>query len=116
MPVAWIRGKVFVFAALAALAFPALAQEWPKQHPVQFIVAFGPGSTTDLVGRLVGQKLGESLGQTVGVENKPGAGGNIGAQYAKRAAHDRYTVLTITLPYPLTPTPAPPPATHPLTH
>ena len=68
------RGKRrgFVFAALAALAAPALAQEWP-QRPVQFIVAFGPGSTTDIVGRLVAQKLGESLGQSFVVENRPGA-------------------------------------------
>lgn len=90
-----IRG----FAALALSLVPlvAPAQDWPKQKPVQFIVAFGPGSTTDLVGRLVAQKLGESLGQSVVVENKPGAGGNIGAQFVKRAAPDGYTVLVISV-------------------
>ncbi len=89
MQVTRVKRKIFVFAALAALALPALAQEWPKQRPVQFIVAFGPGSTTDIVERLVAQKLGESLGQSVVVENKPGAGGNIGAQFVKRAAPTR---------------------------
>ena len=97
MQVTWARRKGFVFAALAALALPAQSQEWPKQRPVQFIVAFGPGSTTDIVARLVAQKLGESLGQSVVVENKPGAGGNIGAQFVKRAAPDGYTVLVISV-------------------
>src|SRR5213592_1181622 len=91
--------KVFALAAVAALAAPALAQEWPKQRPVQFVVAFGPGSTTDIVARLVAQKLGESLGQSVVVENKPGAGSNIGAQFVKRAARDGHTVLVISVAY-----------------
>src|SRR5216117_3680937 len=95
--------KVFALAAVAALAFPALAQEWPKQRPVQFVVAFGPGSTTDIVARLVAQKLGESLGQSVVVENKPGAGGNIGAQFVKRAAPDGHTVLVISVAYAVNP-------------
>src|SRR6266581_8174432 len=103
MQVMRIEERFFFFAALAALAAPALAQEWPKQRPVQFIVAFGPGSTTDIVGRLVAQKLGESLGQTVVVENKPGAGGNIGAQFVKRAAPDGYTVLVISVAYAVNP-------------
>src|SRR5882762_4439461 len=103
MQVTWARRKGFVFAALAALALPVQAQEWPKQRPVQFIVAFGPGSTTDIVARLVAQKLGESLGQSVVVENKPGAGGNIGAQFVKRAAPDGYTVLVISVAYAVNP-------------
>src|SRR6266849_9526339 len=103
MQVARVKRKVFAFAALAALAAPTLAQEWPKQRPVQFIVAFGPGSTTDSVGRLVAQKLGESLGQAGVVDNKPGAGGNIGAQYVRRAAHDGYTVLVISVAYAVNP-------------
>ncbi len=103
MQVARVTRKAFVLAALAALAAPALAQEWPKQRPVQFVVAFGPGSTTDIVARLVAQKLGESLGQSVVVENKPGAGGNIGAQFVKRAAPDGYTVLVISVAYAVNP-------------
>src|SRR5437667_8170656 len=103
MQVTRIERKIFAFAALAALALPAPAQEWPKQRPVQFIVAFGPGSTTDIVARLVAQKLGEWLGQSVVVENKPGAGGNIGAQFVKRAAPDGYTVLVISVAYAVNP-------------
>src|SRR5437667_12863881 len=103
MQVTRVEKKVFVLAALAALAGPTLAQEWPKQHPIQFIVAFGPGSTTDIVGRLVAQQLGESLGQTVVVENKPGAGGNIGAQFVKSAAPDGYTVLVIRVAFAVNP-------------
>src|SRR5882762_9525254 len=97
MQVKRVQRKIFALAAIAALAAPALAQEWPKQRPVQFVVAFGPGSTSDIVARLVAQKLGESLGQSVVVENKPGAGGNIGAQFVKRAAPDGYTVLVISV-------------------
>jgi tripartite-type tricarboxylate transporter receptor subunit TctC len=53
----------------------------------------GPGSTTDLLGRLVAERLGERLGQPVVVENRPGAGGNIGAEAAARAPADGYTLL-----------------------
>src|SRR6266446_8758101 len=103
MQVKRVQRKIFALAVIAALALPAQAQEWPKHRPVQFIVAFGPGSTTDIVARLVAQKLGESLGQSVVVENKPGAGGNIGAQFVKRAAPDGYTVLVISVAYAVNP-------------
>jgi len=83
--------------ALAALlglaAAPATAQDWPKAKPITFVVAFAPGSSTDIVARALGQKVSEALGQAVVIENKPGAGGNIGAQLVKRAAPDGYTVL-----------------------
>ncbi len=72
---------------------PASAQEWPKQKPVSFVVAFGAGSITDTLARLIGQKLSESLGQAVVVDNRPGAGGNIGTQRVKSAAPDGYTIL-----------------------
>src|SRR3954470_13878343 len=79
------------FLLLAANA--AHAQDWPRQKPVHLVVAFAPGATTDIVARLVQPKLAEGLGQAVIVENKPGAGGNLGAQQVKRAAADGYTVL-----------------------
>jgi len=83
--------------ALAALlglaAAPATAQDWPKAKPITFVVAFAPGSSTDIVARALGHKVSEALGQAVVIENKPGAGGNIGAQLVKRAAPDGYTVL-----------------------
>jgi tripartite-type tricarboxylate transporter receptor subunit TctC len=78
---------------LGLAATPAVAQDWPKAKPITFIVAFAPGSSTDIVARALGQKVSEALGQSVVVENKPGAGGNIGAQLVKRAAPDGYTVL-----------------------
>jgi tripartite-type tricarboxylate transporter receptor subunit TctC len=93
-----------VGAALAAGGFPtASAEDWPKQRPVQFMVAFGPGSSTDIVGRLMAAKLTETLGQSFVVENRPGAGGNIAAQAVKRAAPDGYTVLVISVAYTVNP-------------
>jgi tripartite-type tricarboxylate transporter receptor subunit TctC len=89
--------------ALLCLAAAAPAQEWPKQRPVQFVVAFGPGSSTDIVGRLIAQKLSESLGQSFVVENRAGAGGNIGAQAVKRATPDGYTILVISVAYAVNP-------------
>ena len=94
-------------AALAAtaafVAAPAAAQEWPKAKPITFTVAFAPGSSTDIVARTVGQKVTESLGQTVVVENKPGAGGNIGAQLIKRAAPDGYNILVVSVAFAVNP-------------
>jgi tripartite-type tricarboxylate transporter receptor subunit TctC len=81
----------------------AEAQEWPKQRPVTFVVAFGPGAVTDTLARLIGQKVAESLGQTVVVDNRPGAGGNIGAQRVKSAAPDGYTVLITSVAYAINP-------------
>lgn len=90
-------------AALLGWSAAGSAQEWPKQRPVQFVVAFGPGSSTDIVGRLMAQKLTEVLGQTFVVENRPGAGGNIAAQLVKRAQPDGYTVLVISVAYTVNP-------------
>jgi len=77
---------------LAGLACPARAADWPTR-PVRFIVSFTPGGTTDIIARLVGNALGEQWGQPVVVENRPGAGGNIGSEYVARADPDGYTVL-----------------------
>ena len=90
-------------AVLATLALPAHAQDWPKLKPITFTVAFAAGSSTDIVARTVGQKLSESVGQAVVVENKPGAGGTIGAQLVKRAAPDGYNLLVISVAYAVNP-------------
>ena len=84
--------RVLSGTLLAALAGAALAQSYPER-PVRIIVAFPPGASTDIVARLVAAKLGDALGQNVVVENRPGAGGNIGSQTARRANPDGYTLL-----------------------
>jgi tripartite-type tricarboxylate transporter receptor subunit TctC len=85
------------------VATAAGAQDWPRQRPIHLVVAFGPGATTDLVARLIQPKLSEALGQAVIVENKPGAGGNIGAQQVKRAAPDGYTLLLTSVAFAVNP-------------
>jgi tripartite-type tricarboxylate transporter receptor subunit TctC len=79
--------------ALAGSTAVAQAQEWPRQRPMTLVVAFAPGSATDTLARAIADKLGESLGQAVIVENRVGAGGNIGAQRVRSAAPDGYTLL-----------------------
>src|SRR5688572_967860 len=68
------------------------ADPWPVK-PVRLIVPYAAGGTGDIIGRMVGGKLAEVIGQTVIVENRPGAGGNIGAEATVRAAPDGYTVV-----------------------
>ena len=81
-------------AALGAWATPALAQDkWPSSKPITYIVPFPAGGTTDTLARLISQKLGVALGTTVIVDNKGGAGGNLGSEQVSRAAPDGYTLL-----------------------
>jgi tripartite-type tricarboxylate transporter receptor subunit TctC len=77
---------------LLAAASAADAQSWPAK-PVRFVVPFPPGGTTDILARLVGQKLSESWGQQFVIDNRPGAGGNVGADIVAKAAPDGYTIL-----------------------
>jgi tripartite-type tricarboxylate transporter receptor subunit TctC len=81
-----------VASALTLSSGPATSQTYPNK-PVTVIVPHAPGGANDAVARLVAQKLGASLGQTFIVENRPGAGGNIGTGVAARARPDGYTLL-----------------------
>jgi tripartite-type tricarboxylate transporter receptor subunit TctC len=78
----------------ASVAPRALAQATPDYpaRPVRIVVPFAPGGATDVLARMIGGKLTEAWGQQVVVENKPGAGGNIGAEAGARAAADGYTL------------------------
>jgi len=79
-------------ASLASGTGSAQAAEYPER-PITFVVPQNAGGTNDIVGRIVAQKLGETLAGTAVVENRPGAGGNIGTQAVARAAKDGYTLL-----------------------
>jgi len=79
-------------AAIVASAFVNAAEPYPAKV-IRVIVPYSPGGTGDNIGRAVGAKLGELLGQQVIIDNRPGAGGNIGAEAAVRAAPDGYTVV-----------------------
>ena len=79
-------------ALLLAVAGPALAQAWPAK-PLKIIVPFTPGGGNDVYARAIGPKLSERLGQPVIVENKPGAGGNLGADTVAKSPADGYTLL-----------------------
>jgi tripartite-type tricarboxylate transporter receptor subunit TctC len=80
-------------AALATtLTRPAGAQAWPTR-PVKLVIPFPAGGATDIIGRTLATRLGTALGQQVVVENRPGAGGSIGADMVAKATADGYTVL-----------------------
>jgi tripartite-type tricarboxylate transporter receptor subunit TctC len=92
------RRKFLHFAASAA-AMPAIsriarADTYPS-HPVRLVVGFAAGSTTDILARLMGQWLSQRLGQQFVIENRPGAGGNIGAETVVKSAPDGYTLLMV---------------------
>jgi len=78
--------------ALAVVSFGALAQAAYPERPVRIIVPFPPGGPADVLARIVGDKLGHSLGKPFIIENKAGAGGNIGMEQGARAAPDGYTL------------------------
>ncbi len=89
----------FLQTAAAAVAAPLLpsaarGETWPAR-PIHLVVAVAPGGGADIVARLIGQWLSERLGQSVIVENRPGAGNNVGTEYVVRAPPDGYTLLSV---------------------
>jgi len=90
------RVALLLIASLAAGA--SLAQDYPSR-PVRIVVPFSPGGSTDVLARIVGQKLTERSGQPVIIENRAGAGGNIGAEQVARSAPDGYTLLLGGVPH-----------------
>ena len=87
--------STLVAMALGLAAFSSSAQTFPS-GPVKIIVPFTPGSATDILARVTGERLAPVLGQPVIVENRAGAGGNIGAEAVAKAAPDGYTLLMAT--------------------
>ena len=94
-----LRSAIFAVLALAA----GFAQSQYPTKPVRIIAPFAPGGGTDFIARLIAQKLTERLGQQVIVENKPGAGGNLGAEFAVKSAPDGYTLLLVAGSYTVNP-------------
>ena len=86
----WMTGVAA--AAIALVSYSAFAQRYPEKT-IRFIAPYAPGGSTDLLTRSLAQKLTEYLGQTVVEDNRPGAGGNVGAEIAAKAAPDGYTIL-----------------------
>ncbi|HEY0223516.1 MAG TPA: tripartite tricarboxylate transporter substrate binding protein [Pseudolabrys sp.] len=93
----WLAAAALIFAGLSALstefAVPAGAAEPYPTRAIMLIVPFPPGGANDLLARLVGERMSRSLGQAIVVENRGGAGGNIGSRQAARSTPDGYTML-----------------------
>jgi tripartite-type tricarboxylate transporter receptor subunit TctC len=89
----WWCGRGVVVALLVSIGgLAAAAQDYPTK-PIRFVVPWPPGGGADIVSRIVGQTVGQLFGQQLVIDNRPGAGGNIGAEAASHAAPDGYTIL-----------------------
>src|SRR5947208_14629488 len=87
------RSAMLISLLLAAFPVSAQAPDPYPSKPLRFILPFPPGGPTDILGRLIGERLASSLGQPVIVENRGGAGGNVGAEAAAKSAPDGYTLV-----------------------
>ncbi len=84
-------------AAVATAAAPARAQDLQQGKPIMIVAPFGPGTTNDIIARLLAQDMSITLGQSVIVENRPGATGNIGADYVAKSRPDGHTLVIASL-------------------
>jgi len=89
----WIATSIGLALLVGGTAQGQTSKDVYPNRPVRMIVPFGAGGPGDIFARLIGQKLSEQLGQQLVIENRPGAGGNIGAGIAARAPADGYTLL-----------------------
>jgi tripartite-type tricarboxylate transporter receptor subunit TctC len=87
------RALLATLAAAPVLARPALAQPRFPERPLRVVVPFPPGGSYDIVARLLARPLGEALGQPLVIDNRPGVGGNLGADVVAKAAPDGHTLL-----------------------
>ena len=86
--------KAILYIGLFASASSAAAQGWPTRQ-LQLVVPYAPGGVVDFIGRTIGQRLSAQVGQPVVVDNRPGAGGIIGVEYAARSAPDGHTIVVM---------------------
>ncbi|HEY2817037.1 MAG TPA: tripartite tricarboxylate transporter substrate binding protein [Casimicrobiaceae bacterium] len=86
------RIAIAIGLALVTFCAASFAQTWPAK-PIKWIVPFAPGGTTDILARTIGEKLTGALGQPVIIENKPGAGGGVGADFTAKSPPDGYTIM-----------------------
>jgi tripartite-type tricarboxylate transporter receptor subunit TctC len=99
----WNRflGALALAAGLCAAA-PVQAQAYPSR-PVRWVVPFPPGGAMDVIARTLAERMSQSMGQQVLIENRPGAGGNIGSEAVARSAPDGYTVMVVSIGHAVNP-------------
>ncbi|HZQ61509.1 MAG TPA: tripartite tricarboxylate transporter substrate binding protein [Casimicrobiaceae bacterium] len=92
----WLRLLRFAFAGALVVSGVAHAQGTYPNHPIKLVVPYPPGALTDLLARAIGERLGADLKQPVIIDNKPGAGTLVGAEFVAKSAPDGYTLLMAT--------------------
>jgi tripartite-type tricarboxylate transporter receptor subunit TctC len=97
------RRRLLITASAASLAFPKLAFAAFPDKPLKIIVPWAPGGSTDAIARALAQRLGEGLKQSVLVDNRAGAAGQIGTDFAAKSAPDGYTLAIVELPHAIAP-------------
>jgi tripartite-type tricarboxylate transporter receptor subunit TctC len=92
----WAKAATAVALFVAASFAQASAEDYPAR-PVRMVVGFGPGAVADVIARAMAARMSQSLGQQIVIENRPGAGSSLGAEYVARAPKDGYTLLMCTV-------------------